>query len=298
MRLFAAPLLCALVLLSGCIGDQKQTQTPILSNPQAPTITIPAPTLMTPESVRAAVGTEMDRVSGASTSNLKNDIASSSNNTQQQLSGLVTTQISKLAESIKGVEANLNTTLNTTIQPQLTANATATANLNTKLESTINATATLQNTVTATLNNNLTANAEMKLALDRLTLQVSALGAAQAGVGNKIDQQTASLTAGHDVNNNNFPKEVVDVMLDREKSSSNRLLAILGAAQAILVIVLRNSRERERLRAENEKYERQRMTDLLMQAMGHVPPAVATQLQTQAKEMPPPTPGGFFRNLL
>src|ERR1035437_1490051 len=248
---FLAPTPLLLLLLTSCIADQKQTSTPTMNAPQAPTVNIPGIAPMpggipthpiTPEFLSSALMPDLNRLAGVIDTNTHNDVATSSNNTQQQLSGLVTTQVAKLAESIKGVEATLTTNLAATA----TATVTATAKLDAKLDAVMTNNLNLQNSMQATLSNAVTATAEMKVSLDHLSAQVQAQGSAIAGFGNRIEQTSNANTAGNDVNY--FPKEAVEVMLAQEKTSNREFLAILGFAQLILLIVLRNSRERERLR--------------------------------------------------
>lgn len=211
---------------------------------------------------------------------LKDEIIASSNSTKNQLSGMVTTSISKLGEEVKGIEAHISDLIkienNLSIEARADINATlkAVTEIKVQLENTVNINNRMQNNmddlvkVVITLQANLQAQAQ-----------------AQVGIGNRLESKierletTITSTAGRDVNM--FPPQAVDVIV-----SSWRLFIIIIAIIFIAICVyttLRYKFSKDEMKHHYE-YERQRADEqfkLLQVALMNIPPERVHLLEKQ-----------------
>jgi hypothetical protein len=229
-----------LLFLAGCIADQNNRQSN--TAPQAgPTINLPTPKILSEADLlqdRAAI---IDRT--------RQDILASSNQTQNQLSGLVNASVSKIAEQVKGVEANLHT------------NMTATAKLAEQLTTTFNTAAELK----AELKMQVQASLDARLEIGKLQSQLGV----QAGLMNRMETTTNDLRAGRDVNY--VPKEMVEITAGRERTFTYIIGGILIVAVIAIGWIGRNARRREKLRSEEERRERQQAQELLLHVLSMLP---------------------------
>jgi hypothetical protein len=212
---------------------------------------------------------------------LSNEIQASSNNTQNQLSGFVNASVSKLAEKLTGVEANLKDLLTVNATMTNTLNASANTEIKAKLEasiklvSEINSQISINNQMTASLNSefkaSITAMNEMKLELGKLALN------AQAGIANKIQdiQTTIDSKAGRDVNY--LPKEAVYIVVST--------LALVAFVFLITVIVVGiNSRRREEQRTISERENVARWQAIALEAISGLEPEKAKHFRSLLME--------------
>jgi outer membrane murein-binding lipoprotein Lpp len=271
-RGFFRPLvLLAVLLLSGCIGDQKGSQDQVA---QPPIINVPPSQTVDTDKLRAGI---------------KDDITASSNNMANQLTGLVNVPIAKLAEKLTGLEA----TIQTEIKNTLSVNTQASADLRAKLEAMMtvlteikvsfkmitefNTSLDIKMSADASLIRDLQAKVDTLNA--QLSAQIAGMANGQVGLLNKIESKLEQVTntAGHDINY--LPKEAVQIMLDREKTFMYIFGAIMSAITIAIGWIGRNARERERLRADAEKQERKMVSDLLMEALAMMPESKAKDIR-------------------
>lgn len=248
MRLSLLSLLFLLLslLLPGCIADQANRQ-----NNTAPQV---GPIINIPTSkVLAEADLIKEREDIKST--LRQEILASSNNTQNQLSGLVNASVSKLAEQVKGVEANWHN------------QATLTAKIAEQLSNTMTASAELK----AELKVQMQANLDARLQIEKMQTQLGV----QAGVLNRMETTTNDLRAGRDVNY--VPKELVEITAERERTFTYIIGGIMTLISIAIGWIGRNAREREKLRSEEERRERQQTQELLLHVLSLLPEAKAAE---------------------
>lgn len=235
------------LILAGCIADQANRQSNIA--PQVgPIINIPTPKVL----AESDLIKEREDIK----STLRQEILASSNNTQNQLSGLVNASVSKLAEQVKGVEANWHN------------QATLTAKIAEQLSNTLTASAELR----AELKVQAQANLDAQLQIERMQTQLGV----QAGVMNRMETTTNDLRAGRDVNY--VPKEMVEIAAGRERTFTYTIGAILGLLAIAVGWLGRNAREREKLRTEEERRERQQAQELLLHVLSMLPEGKAAEV--------------------
>ncbi len=268
MRYLVLPLL---LLLTGCIADQnnrQQNQT----EQSGPTLNIPAPRLVPEEELkkereagREAIRTETARVKDE----LKQEIQASSNNTQNQLSGLVNASVSKLAEKITGVEAKAEVNVQATAKMAEKMDTVVTNNavLETKLQFQNQMIASLQ----ISLQQQIEVNNDLRLQLEKMNLQMQGVVAGIAGVNNKVEtiSTNATNTAGRDVNY--LPKEAVDLF-------TYWLGGLFSLATLAIMWIGRNARLREKARTVEERDERQKAQELLIYTLSLLPEAKSADI--------------------
>jgi hypothetical protein len=220
------------------------------------------------------------------TRDVKDQIISSTNSTKNQLSGLLTTSISKLGEKVTGVEANLSELLK--IENELSIQAKA------ELKATIKAVADLklelQNTMT--LNSNIKANVDslvkmintltLKIGQIDTTLQAQAQG--QVGWNNKIEskmEKWQETVSGNTVSGdmNMFPKQAVEVLESTWKTFSIILGGIIGLAGFVLSLHFKFQKDKANKQFEATEKQRERTYELLHRALMHVPPEEAHKIE-------------------
>jgi hypothetical protein len=259
-------LIISTLLLTGCIADQRTDNQGGNARTDGPIINLPAPQTVDTEKLEK---------------NMTDKIIASSNTTQNQLSGLLTTSISKVAEKVTGLETNLSELikLNTTI------NNTAQAEIKTKLDSAI----TLNTELKAEMKNIIEVNNKMEAELKILTEIRVEIGKfntqAQGQVGwnnkleNKIEdlKQTFTSTAGRDVNM--LPQQAVDVIINSWKLFAAIIATIMTAATTILSMSYHYARIRAEEAFKLEHQERQNTHKLLLIALAHCPADKADEIK-------------------
>lgn len=224
-------------ILGGCsVGAQKghQESSPSISTPA------PAPIINIPKA-------EIVDLSGFK-ADLRSEIQTSANSTQNQMSGLLNASVSKLSERITGVEASITTNATATV----TATANLQANLQAKLENNMSLTNQMQtelkirNEINAKVETELHAEAqlikELSLHIGKLESTMQAQGSvaanAQVGWNNKFEQlqQQITSTAGRDVNM--LPREAVYLLL-------GVVSLLCGLFSTGIYYAYRNARQRE-----------------------------------------------------
>lgn len=257
------PIILISLLLAGCVADQKNR---LDGTQSGATIKLEVP----PNSIDTK----------AITSELGEKIDASTENTQNQLSGLITTSVSDLADTIKGVEANL--------RANLEAHFNANAEIKTKLDATINnqveLKAHLQNQID--LNNQMNAKlTAMTEITNKLNLDLNSQIAGQAGALNRIEKEVTSINAkaGRDVNM--LPQTAVDLLVTNLWVSVIIILSLGGIATVVIVLAYRASRMREANRTNIEREERKQLLDLLTEMLPHIQPEKADEINHRMKSI-------------
>lgn len=237
-----------IILISGCAGDQKNKINQTLNTP-SPVLTAPATADFAP---------------------IKEEVVSSANQLQSNLTGLVNTSIGKLAEKLVGLETQFESLVK--IQAQM--NNTATINNTATLKAMAEFKADIQTSIAleTKINNVMEAIIDTKVTIGQIKAQVETFAQvqaqAQAGLINtittKIDTVKNDLNAGRDVNY--LPKEAVNIIQDTNASWLKIFLTAISAVVSVAGLLVFNSRKREA--ATNA---------LLMQALAHVPPEKARE---------------------
>ena len=264
-------------LLSGCFSPNGRQDADAVV--EAPRIVIPLPT---PGATKEDVRDQVSDVMGGAVKDIKNDIQASSNNTQNQLSGLVTASVSKVADKLTGVEAdlkdliNFTATMNNTVNSSMTANVNAQAEMKAKLEASLTAVAEVKadlkvvNEMKVDVRATLQASNEMKADLGKISAN------AQLGIANSLkDIYTAvNNTAGRDVNY--LPREAVYMSL-----------GIMGFVAIILLVSIvvtgYNSRIREKNRTSQEKENVERWQAIALKAIAALDPEKARGFSMSVK---------------
>lgn len=255
-----------LVFLAGCVGDQKGRidQTNTTPPPKVDVNVLPQKEQDLGE-VRKGLA------------DLRTDIATSSNNTANQFSGLLNANVSKLAERLTGLEANLSELVKITA----TMNNTANVDMKNQLDAALTAVTSLRAdlkilaSLDAKFDAKMTAHAEFlsKIELKLGNLENNMNANAQVGLSNSVKlnkvDETLTASAGRDVNM--YPAAAVYTVL----GTVGAFVIIFGVVGVIAVCMIINSykasREREADRTKNEKDERMRYEKLLMKAISMIP---------------------------
>lgn len=246
------------LILSGCIADQRTDQKGGEANTSGPTINIPPAQTVDTEKLEKNIGDK---------------IIASSNTTQNQLAGLLTTSVSKVGERVTGLEANLseliklNATMNNTAQVEVKAKLDATISLTTQLKAEMNNMVNISNKIEA----HLTALTDIKVELGKINTQAQG----QVGWNNKLEnkiediKQTFTSTAGRDVNN--LPKQAVDIIIGSWEFFAILISILCGAATTIISYSYKLARERSDSAAKLERQSHQNTYKLLLSAISHCP---------------------------
>lgn len=272
-----------MLILTGCelTGQRNDGRQ---NNPvdQRPVINIPSPRILTSEEVKEQLATQLDKTK----TDIRQDILTSTNSTQNQMQGLLNASVSKIADQVKGVEAN--------IKDLLTINNTATIEVKNKLENTITVVNQMKAELAVTIqmvnqvNTQLSVVNEMKVQLEKLNAQVAGSASAQVGWNNKYEQklqnisETITSTAGRDVNY--LPKEAVQIMLDRERTFTYFIGGILALAATVISLSYRFAREREAGRRQVEVTERRETYGLVMRLLAMVSNRKSSEIFKQIED--------------
>lgn len=253
-----------LLFVSGCALNRVGSE----DSPQGGTIIqVPPPQTVNSDEVADKVGDKIN---------------ATTNNLQSTLQGLVNASMSKLAEVVKGLEANFTANAN--------VNAAATAEMRNKLESVIQMQnklqADIQNVIS--INNKMQADLAMVNSLDakldvanKLAAKIEANANVNASLLNlsKQIETTYNQRAGHDVNM--LPDSAVKLLLNNLYIGGSVIFGLLIVATIVIVLTFKASRKREADRTAQEREERQRAFRLLLGTMTHVAP----ERSAQVKEM-------------
>lgn len=273
---FAIPL----VLLFGCIAGQKGDINQ----------DYPLPPVVDPTLGREVV---MDKLR----KDIKEDITTSSNATATQMTGAVNASVSKLAEKLVGLEASIRASIKATF----TANTQANAELRAEMQNMLQVITALKielkminefNTkLEARINADISVVKELKSQIGAMTAKLDSQVNGQAGLWAKMESKMESITntAGRDINNY-LPREAVDVMMDRERSFTYTIGAIMGAITLAIGWIGRMARLREKNRTIMEREERQYTARLLTTVLGMLPEGRASEVEEIKAKLPPLRP--------
>jgi hypothetical protein len=269
LRMKRLLLVIGLVVLAGCIMDQKGKIDQKSDPPPPVNINVQPSKEQDLGEVRKGL------------SDLRTDIATSSNNTANQFSGLLNANVSKLAERLTGLEANLSELVKVTA----TMNNTANVDMKNKLEAALTAVANLKAELTAIMNTSVKMEAEfsaqatllakLDVAIGRLETTISATANGQVGFNNKFEQKMERVEehltaqAGRDVNM--YPAAAVYTVLGVVGAFVLIVVIVAAVAMSVIINSYKASREREAGRTQNEKDERKRYERLLMKAISMIP---------------------------
>lgn len=247
MKTKSAILVCML-LLPGCIADNesRQTSTPVTENH----IHVPPPQITTTETdTNRLVEDTAARVS----QNVKTDLAAN----QAQLSGHVTGQIHKLEATLSDL-IRLDAKIDNKMVAELKAELTSTIQLMTALKIHMETQIAFTN--------------EMRMQLGKLSGQLDATVAGQAGVNNTIEKTMSTLQqdikAGRDSTVNMLPPQAVEVM----ENSYKMLLGIVASIETIIIAVAGWAYRNARIREENN-------AKLLMKALSDLEPERTVEIK-------------------
>jgi hypothetical protein len=215
----------------------------------------------------------------------KAEILASTNATRNQLSGLLTTSISKLGEKVTGVEANLKELLK--VEANLSAEARVDiraavkmmAEFKIELKNTMSVNTKLQNDMDSLVK--LITDLQIKIGKIDTNIQTQAQG--QVGWNNKLQskmekwEQTLHGQAGRDVNM--FPKQAVDVLENSWRTFSIIIGSIIALAGFILSLHFKFQKDKAQKQFEAGERQRDRIFDLLHRALVHIPPEKAAEIE-------------------
>jgi len=201
------------------------------------------------------------------TEELKKEILASSNNTASQMTGALNLSVSKLADQMKGVEANIgklleiNNTLTATLNSKVEANATAIADFKLTLQSTIALTSEIKASLQAITNIQNSMSADLKV-MNSMSADLKANASAVIGIGNKLENLNQNLSSGRDINY--LPKEAVEMV-------ACFVGGVILLAAIVAFLMHRSSIEAMKLEADKQADERKKINQLLMRAMAVMP---------------------------
>jgi len=269
-RARTAATLILVAATAGCISGNRANHTD--TGPQV----LAGPVIAVRDPADAAAGRKQI------VSDLKDQIVTSSNATRNQLSGMVTTSISKLGEKVTGIEASIQSLLHMDLTADVKASLNnqlkATAEMHNSIESLLK----VQSTVQGNLESLVRINGELRAQVNGLEASLNALANGQAGIGNKItssmDRIDSSMraNAGRDVNM--FPKQAVDALIASWRTFTAVIAMILALIAAITAYLYRSRRDELHRRYELERARNKATNDLLHHALLHVPPEKAKQI--------------------
>ncbi len=215
-----------ILFLHGCVGDQKGHQTAVVGSPP---VSIPDP-----ETFRQGLKGD-----------LHTELVSSSNSTQAQMSGLVNTTVSKLAEKLVGVEAQIDSLVK--VQTEISNTANVRADLTVKAVTDMKAEINARFELSAKLDSTIQATAELKNTIGEIKAQLSVMATAntnaQVGLKNDLTNTISTLkndiAAGHDVTQNYLPREAVDVINAANRTTQYVMSGAFGLMTTLLYFLYR-----------------------------------------------------------
>jgi hypothetical protein len=226
VRLFG--LFLVFVVLTGCVGDQHNTMP--VSQGQVPSIAA-TPVLAPPE------------VTKADLNQLRSETIASNNAAQQSQTGALNAALGKFAEKATGIEGDVSAVkaaLNTHVQIMTSAVADIKNSLS------LNATAITQ--IRADVKADLQAEFQAKL-----DAQASVNATAVAALKSEISNLTNNLSAGRDVNQTQFTKDMAatldasyKAMVSEIKQAMWAIVAICHIFAGIIIAIQHGSVKHER----------------------------------------------------
>ena len=259
MNKFLWLLALSFCFMTGCV-DQKgtinqNTKDDIKELIHAAMSELPSPTVNVPPNQQV------------DTSELKREILASSNNTASQMTGALNLSVSKLADQMKGVEANIgklleiNNTLTATLNSKVEANATAIADFKLILQNTITLTSEVKASLQAITNIQNSMSADLKV-MNTMSAEMKTNANAIVGIGVRLENLNQNLAAGRDINY--LPKEAVQLV-------AFFVGGVILLAAIIAFLMHRSSIEAMKLEADKQADERKKINQLLMRAMAVMP---------------------------
>jgi hypothetical protein len=241
MLMFRLVLIGALVFLAGCVGDHGRMGD---VNQAAPPHVTPLSPSVTPDQLAHAAD------------EIKTTVQSSTNAAQQSFSGLGA-QVAKGAENVDaavlkfGADVRAVATANLEANLKVTGRIEAVADIVNDLRVDVGLAVNVANRV------DLSVKAQADVLAD-LKIQVAALGAAQVGYKNQLEQTTTSLESGRDtfMQVNGATKEWVEILKNEKNAqimdtwiSAGVVLGVLVIAAIVIGYVLEMSRRRAEARS-------------------------------------------------
>jgi hypothetical protein len=160
------------------------------------------------------------------------------------MTGAVNASVSKLAEKITGLEANLSAVMTNTV----TMNTQASAELRAKLEASLTAVTDLKATLSmvnefnAKMENRINADIslvrDLKAQIGELNTKLEANVNGQVGLTNRIESklETVANSAGRDINY--VPKDLAEVMMAQERASSRTIITVVSILAGVITTAL------------------------------------------------------------
>lgn len=264
-----------LLLLTGCIMDQKNDAHNAPQNGGTVQVNVPKADPVDKDGIADATATK---------------VIADNRNIQQQMSGLVTTSMDKIADVFKGIEAHFNASFSNamTAMLKIQTDIQSNINLNTELKVKLENQIAINNEMRADLKLQVTATNEMKMKVEALS-QATAAVSAQAGLLNEIKNQitTMNSSAGRDVNM--LPQAAVDLLISNIHMAVIIILIIVLFFSVGLILAYKYARKREADRTQTERQERMELFELLKEALLHVDPEKRETLQRFINKAKPPT---------
>lgn len=239
-----------------------------------PNITVNVPQQIDPEKLKGDIE-----------SSLEDKIKIESKSVQNQMSGMLNVAEARLADKVTGVEASIRTDLKSEINSRIDVATNIRAQLadqiatNVKLQTELNNQIQISNDMKVQLSAQTTLMTDLRLKVEGLSINVNA----QVGINNKLENRVETLSAGHDINY--LPKEAVEIMVDRERSTSKIIAGILGMIMLAITVFGKFSRQREQNRTLEEREERRMMFNLLLEVLTILPASEGSKIQDRLSKI-------------
>lgn len=223
--------LVLLILLAGCEAGTKSTEQSDRIDQRIEEPRRPARSIGVASTRAEIVANDPPAAAAPSqTSSMASDTISSNSVTKNDVQGIVGAQFDRVAEKIDASLVKVQSAIDVSLQNKLDVALKANAELHAQLA------------------------ASVKLSAD-LSARVDALAQAQAGLGNKIDQQTNTISSGRDTTQ--FTKEMQQMVENITRSSDRTIYLIFGSAAATVLsvfgLLIKLLREKDRLINEKEE---------------------------------------------
>jgi hypothetical protein len=254
-------LLVGLVLLSGCIADNKTKQENNAEN------TVVAPIAIVEKSI------------DASGKLLAAQVRTEQANNNAQLSGMVTGMIHQMkldfdsliklqATMTNTAIANVKTEFDSVVKAsvEMRAEVLRQATIITRFDTQFNATANANIEIDTKLADQMKLLSDLQIKIGRIESQNAAAAAALVGYQNQFEQiqQTLTATAGRDVTTNYLPKEAVRIIENIVYMMIIIVTILCGVASTAISRAYKASRERAELRHEESMVENKRLVDIIV----------------------------------